>query len=293
MVVVARRLPHGSSWMTSPDKSVRLVVFPIRHVIVGPSDFNSFEKEGDFGLWSEPAESGFLVLASRQEAALVEKLRQCPRRFEDYVDIMRGIETYHPSPANGLRRPRAALTGDIYRYQMLDGTKAFIDYTPEIEKSKPWRFFSGPRILLRQLLSRKFRLQAVLVERPFLTNQSVQSLILRHKDSVSLQLLLGILNSRLLSWFFCQINMVARRDDFPKTIIKQTRELPTPELRQARTKAIESKIETLVTRILSAKQKNAEEETAAMEQDLDQHVYNLYGLTEDEIDLVQKSSIPR
>ena len=147
--------------------------------------------------------------------------------FGSTVEVMRGIETYHPRPANDCLMPKRAFNDEMLRYQLDLGSDAYEGYPPDIEVGKPIKFFSGQRIRLRQLLSRKFRLQAVYSEEEFLTNQSVQSLIPRNTFP-NIKCVVAILNSRLLSWFFCQINMVARRDDFPKTIIKQTRELPFP-----------------------------------------------------------------
>lgn len=287
MVVVSQRLPEGRSWADLPEKGVRLVVFPIRHTIISTHDFRLFEKDGDLSLWKNPADDGFLVLASRSEASLISKLRQSPKCFDDYIEVMRGIETYNPVPIKQCSSPKPAFTGDIYRYQLVYGSSGYIDYLPEIESSKPWRFFGGPRILLRQLLSRKFRFQAVVIEKPFLTNQSVQSLIARHQTGPSLNVILAILNSRLLSWFFCQVNMVARRDDFPKTIIKQTRELPAPELSLSAAVRIGTELDKLVPCILTAKQADSTADTTALEREIDGLVYALYGLTEEEIRIVE------
>ena len=290
MVVMAQRLAKGCSWADLPEKRVRLVIFPIRHSIASTKDFERFQKQGDFSLWKNPADAGFLVLASKAEAALIGKLRACPKCFDDYVEVMRGIEIYHPTKRDQCRYPKAALTGDIYRYQLIEGPPGYIDYPPEIESSKSWRFFGGARILLRQLISRKFRLQAVIVEKPFLTNQSVQSLVVRRQNAPSLHILLAILNSRLLSWFFCQVNMVARRDDFPKIIIKQTRELPIPNLDLSAQIKTCTELNKLVYRILAAKQRDAEADVSALEREIDELVYALYGLTPEEIQIVERAA---
>lgn len=283
MIVVAQKMDTGVTWTTLPNKSIRLVVFPVRFSISREEDFLAFEKKGDLSLWTSPMEHGFPTMASQEEAALVAKLRQSDCTLDSVLDVMRGVETYNPVPSKGLVRPKLALTGDIHRYSIVDGPKAYIDYTIELEASKPWRFFSGPRILLRQLLSRKFRLQASYEARPYLTNQSVQCLVARDAD-VSLKSVLGVLNSRLLSWFFCQTNLVSRRDDFPKTIIKVTRSLPMPpEWKNAR----DDRLERLVTRILAAKASDPAADTSALEREIDEIVYRLYGLTEEEIRIVE------
>src|SRR5690606_12477443 len=97
---------------------------------------------------------------------------------------------------------------------------------------KPARYFEGPRLLLRELISRRFELQAVYVEESFVTNKSIQS-ILQTDDKYTLFFLLGILNSKLLSWYFLKVSSVGRRDDFPKIVLKHSRSLPVVNIEQA------------------------------------------------------------
>jgi len=46
----------------------------------------------------------------------------------------------------------------------------------------------------------------------------------------------------------------------------------------------------LVKRILAAKQRDARADTSEMEQEIDRHVYALYGLTPEEIKIVETMS---
>ena len=79
--------------------------------------------------------------------------------------------------------------------------------------------------LLRELISRQFRLQAVKVSQDFVTNKLMQS-ILPLPDAPDLNYLLGLINSRLMSWYFLNRSQIAQRDDFPKIVLKETRALP-------------------------------------------------------------------
>jgi hypothetical protein len=201
-----------------------------------------------------------------------------------------------------MSNPMRAFTGEIRRYQLSHGKRAFVDYPLVIATQKPIRFFEGPRILLRQLVSRRFRLQAVYVREGFLTNQSIQSLVERGDNSnrPSLLSILGVLNSSLISWYFCQINTVARRDDFPKTIIKQTRELPFPDLHldTKEGNALQDRLVAMVGGMLEARKRLAaaktdkdktyyEKKCASLDSQIDRLVYELYGLTEEEIRIVE------
>jgi hypothetical protein len=299
IIVTAERLAPGKKWIDLENTKVDLVVFPIRRKVECQKDFDEFRRIGDCADWIGSPDKEFLVLSSREQAALVMKLRGSPVTLDSAVEVMRGIETYNPRPAKECKKPKRAFNGEMLRYELDLGPEAYEGYPQDIEAGKPIKFFSGPRILLRQLLSRKFRLQAVFAEKEFLTNQSVQSLIPRGAFP-NIKFSLAVLNSRLISWFFCQFNMVARRDDFPKTIIKQTRELPFPKinLKNHADKARHDQMVALVEQMLTLHQRLAaaktppeqtalERQITATDTQIDRLVYDLYGLTEEEKNLVE------
>ncbi len=300
MIVTAERSANlNTDWAKAANRLVSLVVFPIRYKVTDKSEFMKFEKVGDLADWMGSEDKEFLVLSSREEAGLIRKMRNAPLTLESIVDVMRGLEEFSPRDRRDCKAPKRAFNGEMLRYELDLGPLAFESYSPEIEEAKPHRYFAGPRVLLRQLLSRKFRLQAVYTEAEFLTNQSVQSLVVREKFP-SPKFVLALVNSRLLSWYFCQINMVARRDDFPKTIIKQTRNLPFPDVAKRssadlkshdRLVALVDKMLTLTPALRVAKS-DAEKTTiqnalTKTDREIDQLVYQLYGLTPEEIALVE------
>ena len=198
---------------------VRLIVFPHRHKIKDTSEFSERETIGNTASWLAMREREFLVTLGTAAESILQKVTAQPRKVGEFVDLKRGIETYtlHDSKA-GLQRARRAFDGVLQRYVCEHSAPKYFDYTDEIERSKPWKFFSGPRLLLRQVLSRKLRLQATYVEEAFLSNQSVQSIL--PTTGIEWTWLLSVLNSKLMSWFFVKFNAAARRDDFPKIIIK-------------------------------------------------------------------------
>jgi adenine-specific DNA-methyltransferase len=296
MIITAKKSDNDPAWHGKGDAAVDLFVFPVRQKIRDLQDFAQVKKIGDFGHWYTGEDSEFLVTASADEAELVSKLRNHPQSLNDYVDIMRGMEEFHPRASTGMKKPVRAFNGELRRYSFTLGDRAFEDYTKAVEAAKPACFFHDERILLRQLLSRKFRLQAVWTDQIFLTNQSIQSLIRKAESTIDLKCVLAILNSRLLSWFFCQINMVARRDDFPKTIIKQTRELPFPD---NITLVAEGRLVDLVEQMLASKKQLAASQTDkdkdfynnrcdGLDRQIDAVVYELYGLTPGEIEIVER-----
>jgi hypothetical protein len=93
----------------------------------------------------------------------------------------------------------------------------------------------------------------------------------------SLISLLGILNSKLMNWYFsnCYVDYNIK----PKYI----EQLPIPQIsKEAQAPFIEK-----VEKILTIKKENPKADTSALENEIDQLVYELYGLTEEEKAIVE------
>jgi hypothetical protein len=93
---------------------------------------------------------------------------------------------------------------------------------------------------------------------------------------------------------------VARRDDFPKIVLKQTRELPLRKIDFARRadKSRHDRMVRLVETMLELHRKRAKVRTAqdktpidrqiaAVDRQIDGLVYELYGLTDEEIAVIE------
>jgi len=301
VVVTAQRVPQPER---EKSDAVQLFVFPSKFKISAVRNFAQFEKTANYRDWLGSRHKEFLITCSRAETKILEKVRQQPRTLGDFVLVKRGIEVFEPQPTkSGFVNPKPALTGVLQRYNLEHGEKGFVGYEAEVQASKPFEYFSAPRILLRQVLSRKLRLQGVFTTETFLTNQSVQSLIANPevRSAPDLLFLLGIINGRLLSWYFVNFNSVARRDDFPKIIIQQTRELPFPDWNAKSDKAAHDRMVKFVEQMLELHKRlsvartpqektSLERQITATDAQIDRLVYDLYGLTEDEIKIVEEAA---
>jgi hypothetical protein len=151
------------------------------------------------------------------------------------------------------------------------------------EYPKDDKWFRSERILLRRLVNRKQRLMATLVDDDFVTNKNLYA-ILPKENSPGLKCLLAFLNSTLLSRLYIDAVSQAVKDDFPQVTIIDLLGLPFPAVVPA---PAEDRLTTLVTRILSAKSADPSADTSAWEREIDQIVYRLYGLTAEEIAIVE------
>ena len=113
----------------------------------------------------------------------------------------------------------------------------------------------------------------------------------------NLKLLLGQLNSKLFSFYYKNRAVKSSRKVFPKIVIKDLRKFP---FRINVDKSIEKGIINLINHIIETKKRF---HSARMERDkelyerqikvvdtqIDRLVYDLYGLTEEEIRMVEES----
>jgi hypothetical protein len=97
--------------------------------------------------------------------------------------------------------------------------------------------------------------------------------------------LCGVLNSRYLRWKY---DAVVREQGrvFPQVKWAKICRLPILDVEEKK----QQPIIRLVDRILSAKQRNPKADTSALEQQIDQLVYALYGLTPEEIQIVEENT---
>ena len=103
-----------------------------------------------------------------------------------------------------------------------------------------------------------------------------------------------------MSWYFLHRSNIAQRDDFPKIVLKETRNLPVPLVDTASRRQKSNRLCELVNGMveLQKQAKNSKTEhqrsvldrqIEATDQQIDKLVYDLYGLTQEEIAIVEST----
>ena len=147
------------------------------------------------------------------------------------------------------------------------------------------RFFEGERILFREIPTSDKRIIACFVDETFYHGHSISPFKPFNDAIFDLKFLVGVLNSKLISFYGQKKLPNFGKDIFPKINPSDIKEIPI---------AISSKTEQapiikLVEQILTAKQSTPSVSTAEMERAIDKIVYGLYGLTGDEIEIIENS----
>lgn len=287
-IFVALKRENRTEWPRREASELNLKVFPKRHKIDSETEFLEGTNTVNFAVWFEDGDSEYLTFATAPMLSVLQKMRQSGSRLGVLADVQRGVTPFEltdePTHTNSI----PALSSTIRRYRYEPESVGYIRYDESLAEFKPYRYFQGHRILLRELISRQLQLQAMLVTEDFVTNKSMQSVI-RRAGCPDLRFLLGVLNSHALSWFFLTRSNIANRDDFPKIVLDETRRLPIP----AATPADQATLSALVDDILASKRAGDETRVTALEREIDAHVYRLYGLTEAEIALVESTAAAR
>jgi type I restriction-modification system DNA methylase subunit len=186
--------------------------------------------------------------------------------------------------------------GDVYRYKINVKAKQWIEFGDKMrERPKEFFWFEGGRLLLRRLVNRRQRLMAALTEETFITNKNLYTVRIRG-NNIDIRVLLGVLNSKLISFLYIKQVTQAVKDDFPQVTIKDILSLPFPSATAVAEHA--PRMVELVEQMLSlhkqlAAAKTPDEKTRlqrqidAMDQQIDRLVYELYELTKEEISIVE------
>ena len=167
----------------------------------------------------------------------------------------------------------------ISKYVVDKESNKWVDYSAEFYTKPNSRFFNGPRIVVREIPAET--LICAYIERFDLFNKSV-FIIRCTTTTVNLKYILTILNSKVIGYYVSSFGDKSNQTLFPRVSMKMLKQIPipiaTPEQQQP--------IINIVNGILKAKEINPSADTKNLEDKIDFLVYHLYGLTYDEVLIV-------
>jgi type I restriction-modification system DNA methylase subunit len=300
-VFVLTKRTSQTSWPRQISCAVHLRTFPKRHKITTITEFDEDIRKANFTDWFSTGGDEYLTYADTKTTSLIQKIQELSKPLKEFADVQRGVTPFELTEQPEYSTSRVAFNGTVRRYSIEQGPPRYIRFDETLAEPKPERYFKGPRLLLRELINRQFRLQLVKVTDDFVTNKSMQS-ILQLSEFHDLNYLLGLLNSRLISWYFLNRSQIAQRDDFPKIVLKESRSLPIIPINCSNPtdKACYDKMISLVDQMLSLNKKlpaaktdhektSLQRQIDATDRQIDQLIYELYGLTEEEIRIVEEA----
>jgi len=245
------------------------------------------------------------------EVKLLQKLKKNPIKLARYCDIYDGINPGSVEIKNTLitnryidKLSKKIIDGkDFTKFAPIHWDGSYIYYSEtfvgqlkkKIQKSgrdftariiKKTNFFEREKIVSRQTAE---SIIATLDSQKYFVKNSVHSSLLRSDfaGKISLLSIVALMNSRVIDWFYRKESMEGGRL-FPQVKIGRLENLPFP--------AVELLIKEnnyltdVVEKIMVEKKRNPNADITILEQKIDRKAYDLYGLTPEEIKIVESAS---
>jgi hypothetical protein len=188
---------------------------------------------------------------------------------------------------------------NINRYKHEWGGE-WLSYGPWLAAPREMYFFENERILFREVPGKNKRIQATIVDDIFYYGHSITPFKKDPNCSISIKYFLGIANSKLLSYYGQLILPNFGKSIFPKLNPNDIKMLPICclDVTIAEESDLYRDIIRLVDNILELNDKISEVKTPSqkdvykrqiesVDKQIDQLVYQLYGLTDEEIRIVE------
>lgn len=207
------------------------------------------------------------------------------------TDAMKTQRIYHTTnPEN--ENYRKYLEGkDVKRYE-IDWSGQYLKYGNNLAAPRDPSLFIGERILVRQIPSKPpLSINGMILYEDYV-NDINSMIVINPKPEYNLQYILGILNSRLISYWFDKFFGKFQRKLFPQFKVNELAQFPIHIIVD---KMHADKISDLVSQMISLKNKQVampmdheqlQRAIAATDAEIDRLVYELYGLTDEEIKIV-------
>jgi hypothetical protein len=192
---------------------------------------------------------------------------------------------------------------DVGRY-LIDRKKGqWIKYGPWLHDYRTMDWLTGPRILVREIAGNwPYRIHGCYVEETYCNYKTILNVNPSSATDYSMKYLLGILNSRLMSFLYPLVSNKIVAGSFPRLSVRDLKRLPirTINFSELSGKAHHDTMVDLVDQMLTlhkqlAAAKTPDEKTRiqrqidATDHQIDHLIYELYGLTENEIQIVEEA----
>jgi hypothetical protein len=266
------------------------------------TDGFDFIKEADCGFFLGQRDHIINIEAFKGSGSseLIEKIESQSVKLSDLASVKAGLKAYetgtgNPPQTDTMKKNRVYhsarridntyikyLDGkDVCRYR-IGWSGEFLKYGDNLAAPrKDFRLYSTKRILVRQIPAKlPYCIHACSIEETALNDLNSMNII---NIRESPECVLGILNSRLTSFWFIHKFGKMQRETFPQFKVNELAQFPLPKNRDKK----QNEIAEAVRQILAAKKRDPEADTNELEREIDQMMYKLYGLTEGEIRIVE------
>jgi hypothetical protein len=259
----------------------------------------------------------FKLLKNASSNLLMKKIEACTVKLGNISTVKSGLKAYETGKGKPIQTDkmkknriyhsdtkedksyRPYLDGrDVKRYR-IDWSGQYLKYGENLAAPRKPELFEGGRILVRQIPSTPpYSINGGIANNDELND--INSMIIIHPVDYSLKFILGIINSRLITYWFDITFDKFQRAIFPQFKVNELEQFPIPiiDVSKKADKIKQDNLVSLVDKMLELKQKEAAEpnqklktmiarQIEGVDKAIDTAVYGLYNLSEDEIKVVE------
>ena len=283
-------------------------------IVVHPSNPEEFVDNKNWNIvvqtdWEKTPKHRFLIQAN---VKLIQKIEKSSKSLGNVCEVGQGIIVYKTrkdSEKNSYiaTKPRSKdwkrlldTSSTIKRYGLEWGGK-YLKYGEWLWRSRENRFFEEPKILFGRLRNKSLerKLVGILDEDKFYNRDNFNNIISRDKN-YSLKFILALFNSKLLNyWYKSYFDNVNINPEQTNLIPIRTIDF-TNKIEKAKhdhiVNLVEEMIKTkdeLVTARLDLDVQRLDHRCTTLDHKIDEAVYELYGLTEEEIKIVEGNEMKK
>ncbi|MBI2270136.1 MAG: hypothetical protein HYU69_07225 [Bacteroidetes bacterium] len=171
----------------------------------------------------------------------------------------------------------------------------YIDYGRWLAAPRKPEWFNGERIIVREVTAKGI-IQATFIDGDYVFSNSVDGIRLVG-NRIEPKYLLGLINSKLISFYHLNTSPNAFKGTFPKMLLQDLRDLPIQEGKATTRVEVIKHVDLLLklneelkTEKLQTKTDQIRQRIEYSEEKINQLVYELYELTHEEIKIVEGGS---
>ena len=228
------------------------------------------------------------VINTKPSNLAIEKL-SVGRQLGEITEIWQGLIAYHSKDqprifSNTIKETqhhRKLLFGRDVGKCSINWGGEWLKYGDWLHRCRPSYIFDMEKLLVQRIRNPllKQRIVAAYDNEKYINGTGLSNILLKQQEiqAVSLKTILAIINSKAVNFWFSHF--------YHDVNIKpeQLRNIPIPSI----SLAAEKTLSNFIDQILLAKKLDVDSDTSALEREIDELVYALYGLTPDEIALIE------
>ncbi|MCX6278020.1 MAG: N-6 DNA methylase [Bacteroidetes bacterium] len=200
-------------------------------------------------------------------------------KYKGHSKTLIGNREYHSNVQRDNTYKPLIKGENIVRYKVTDDIKEYIKYGDWLGAPREEKFFNAKRVIVRQIVSGKPpRIYAGYTDKALYFTQIGFAIIPFAK--ISAKALTGLLNSKLMNFIHKFMYLDIEKELFQKILIENCKQLPIKSMGEHIQRLIEINVDEII---------NESPDSIVFEQNIDQIVYNVYGLTADEIKIIEQS----